>query len=228
MATGAKWSEISLHAREMTHDAINRLKDSFPKAISAQDLISFLVPKQADPGLVDFFFKTFKRSSVVSWKEKENTYRFKPPYDISSAEELLKYFQQQDIAKGIPIPELQQGWKDCVSVVNDLDDQHKIIVLRHKKDRSPRMIWGNDPTLYAPLDEVFIQKWKAIALPGENEIRDKLKAMSSRAAGDAPKPVFVDKVKAKKKVRRGHKVTNVSEPRTDMGPAPDKHKCAVC
>ena len=208
MALGDRWEEISLESREMTRDAINRLKEIFPKAISASDLISYLKPSHVERDLVDFFLKTFKRSNVVSWKEKENTFRFKPPYDISSAEELLKYFQRQDIAKGIPITDLQQGWRDCIPVVNKLDAEHKVIALRNKKDQNPRMIWGNDPTLYAPLDEVYVKKWKAMPEIGENEIRDKLKALSSRAAGDAPQAVFKEKSKKKKAARRGIKITN--------------------
>jgi transcription initiation factor TFIIE subunit beta len=199
---------ISTRSREMTHDAIKRLKEFFPKEIPSNDLVTFLMPITAEAELVRFFLLTIRQNRVVTWDSEADTYIFKPPYEISSAEQLLVYFQKQEIAKSIAITDLQQGWKDCIPTINALDREHKLVVLRHKKDNSPRTIWGNDPTLYAPLDAIYVQKWKAINLPGENEIRDKLKAMSSRAAGDAPKAVLDNKPKQKKKVRRGHKITN--------------------
>lgn len=204
-------TKISLRSRTMALQATDRLKELYPQAVSVADLLSYLmnVAEQSDGRLVDFFFKTFKRNGTVNWNEKENTYRYKPPYDVSSPEELLKYFQEQEIAKGIPITELQLGWKDCIPAIDQLDREHKLIVLRNKKDQSPRMIWANDPTLYAPLDDEYVKKWFSVSLPGEDEIRTKLQAMSSKAAGEAPR-VFQEggKAKAKKKVRRGHKITN--------------------
>jgi hypothetical protein len=215
----ASRQELPAHLREtsnragvLTHQGYERLREAYPASLSQQDLLSYLMSQQeqANTTLVNIFTTVFRKHSSVNWNPKTGQYRYQPPYDISTATELLQFLQEQELAKPIPVEELKKGWADCVVEINKLDKEHKIIVLRHKKDQSPRMIWANDPTLYAEIDKENVEKWHKISLPNPDDIRIELGKMSSKAAGQAPKPINAPQAKTKgpKKSRRGVKVTN--------------------
>lgn len=203
---------MAAEASTLSYSAVSRLKDRYPKAVPYQEMIDYLLPidKQANAELIRYFRLSLQRNPEVSYDIKSDSYRYKPPYDISSAEELLAELQSQDLYKGILYDELKQGWPNCLAVLNQLADEHKILIHRHKKDKQPKIIWADDPALYVHLDSEFLLKANGVKLPDENKIRIELSAMQSRAAGEAPKPVVNANANKKgpKKVRRGQKVTN--------------------
>ncbi|ETN37734.1 uncharacterized protein HMPREF1541_07357 [Cyphellophora europaea CBS 101466] len=191
--------------------AIARLKDRYPSSISYQDLLDYLLPndKQDNDALLRYFNLSLRKNPEVSFDPKANTYRYKPPYDVANAEELLALLQRQELRQGIPYDKLKHGWPDCLETLNQLEREHKILITRQKKDRIPRFIWADEPSLYVRLEPEFVQEWKKISLPNPDKIRVELAAMQSKAAGEAPKPLNAAVTKPKaKKVRRGNKVTN--------------------
>jgi transcription initiation factor TFIIE subunit beta len=204
---------MAADASTLSYSAVNRLKDRYPKAVPYQEMLDYLLPvdKQNNAELIRYFRLSLQKNPEVSYDTKADTYRYKPPYDINNSEELLAELQRQTLYKGILYDELKQGWPDCLAVVNQLDEQHKILVHRHKKDKQPKIIWPDDPSLYIKLDDEFRLIATNQKPPDENKIRAELTAMQSRAAGEAPKPVTNANAgkKGPKKVRRGNKVTNV-------------------
>jgi transcription initiation factor TFIIE subunit beta len=204
---------MAAEASTLSYSAVSRLKDRYPKAVPYQEMIDYLLPndKQSNTELIRYFRLSLQKNPEVSYDIKSDTYRYKPPYDIASAEELIAELQRQDLYKGIHYDELKQGWANCLPVLNQLAEEHKILIHRHKKDKQPKIIWANDPALYVHLDDEFLEKANlGSKLPDADKIRLELGAMQSRAAGETQKPVVAANAgkKGQKKVRRGQKVTN--------------------
>lgn len=191
--------------------AIDRLKEKFPASIPSQELISYVLPhpKRHDEQAVKLFKTLLGVNPKISFDPATENYRFKPEYDISSPDDLLRFLQCQDSSKGIHVRDLKEGWPDVQEAINVLDKEHKLLVTRNKKDSQPRMVWANDPTLFVPLDQEFKEIFNQIPLPSVEDTITALTKMNYKTTG-APASKEVTKVeKKKKKVRRGVKVTNV-------------------
>lgn len=192
--------------------AVDRLKEKFPQSLTFSDLLSyaFNAAEQADEDQVRSFRQFLKVNTKVTYNEANKTYRFRPHLDISNGDELLAYFQKQESTQGIEVRKLKEGWPDCDTAINDLERQHKLLVLRNKKDQHPRMVWADDASLNAPLDEEFVQLWSSISIPNQkDDVVKQLQAMGHTTTGEIVKNVAaVAPVKKVKKTRRGAKITN--------------------
>jgi hypothetical protein len=71
------------------------------------------------------------------------------------------------------------------------------------------MVWINDPTLSAPLDEEFKKIWESISIPDHKEIIEILKEENFQPAGSIAAPKAKAPVKKTKAKRKSTKVTNV-------------------
>lgn len=72
------------------------------------------------------------------------------------------------------------------------------------------MVWADDPSLIAPLDQDFKDIWAQIPLPTVEDTITQLTKMNYKSTGAPASEDQGQKVeKKKKKVRRGVKVTNV-------------------
>lgn len=65
-------------------------------------------------------------------------------YKINNSKDLLKYLDSQSTYKGMPVKDLKDGWPKCNIAINELEMTGKLIVLRTKKDNTPRYIWRNN------------------------------------------------------------------------------------
>ncbi|KAI1913959.1 transcription factor TFIIE beta subunit, TFIIEB, Tfa2 [Ophidiomyces ophidiicola] len=140
----------------------------------------------------------------------EGTFRFRPPHNIRSADQLLQKLQSQPTAQGMSVRELREGWPNIVTAINELERDGKLLVTRNKKDDNPRMVWPNDPSLVHHFDPEFRQIWEKVKIPDQQTVADELEK-----AGITPtskhKPVKQrPKVEQKKvkKPRRSGKTTN--------------------
>lgn len=141
----------------------------------------------------------------------EGTFRFRPPHNVRSAEQLLQKLQAQTTAQGMSVRELREGWPNIVEAINRLEKEGKLLVTRNKKDDHPRMVWLNDPTLTHNFDPEFSQIWERIKIPDHQTVAAELEK-----AGITPtskhKPVKQNpniEHKKVKKPRRSGKTTNV-------------------
>ncbi|KAL1956277.1 hypothetical protein VTO42DRAFT_7450 [Malbranchea cinnamomea] len=146
-----------------------------------------------------------------SGADGEGTFRFKPPHDIRTAEQLLAKLQSQPTAQGMSVKELREGWANCNETINRLEKEGKLLVTRNKKDDHPKMIWANDPSLMHHFDPEFRQIWERIKIPDSKTVAEELEK-----AGITPTSKYKDikarpKVEQKKvkKPRRSGKTTNV-------------------
>ncbi|EFW21334.1 hypothetical protein D8B26_001546 [Coccidioides posadasii str. Silveira] len=140
----------------------------------------------------------------------EGTFRFRPPHNIRSADQLLQKLQSQPTAQGMSVRELREGWPNIVETINKLEKEGKLLVTRNKKDDHPRMVWANDPTLIHQFDAEFRQIWEKVKIPDQQTVAEELEK-----AGITPtskhKPVKQrPKIEQKKvkKPRRSGKTTN--------------------
>ncbi|EEP80550.1 conserved hypothetical protein [Uncinocarpus reesii 1704] len=140
----------------------------------------------------------------------EGTFRFRPPHNIRSAEQLLQKLQSQPTAQGMSVRELREGWPNIVESINKLEKEGKLLVTRNKKDDHPRMVWANDPSLVHPFDTEFRQIWEKVKIPDQQTVADELEkagitpTSKHKAVKQRPK---VEQKKVKKP-RRSGKTTN--------------------
>jgi transcription initiation factor TFIIE subunit beta len=137
------------------------------------------------------------------------SYKFRPTHNIFTADDLLSYLQQQTTATGINVRDLKDGWPDVGETIDKLEAEHKLLVSRSKKDNLAKMVWINDPTLSAPLDEEFKKIWESISIPDHKEIIEILKEENFQPAGSIAAPKAKAPVKKTKAKRKSTKVTNV-------------------
>lgn len=140
----------------------------------------------------------------------EGTYRFRPPHNIRSAEQLLQKLQSQTTAQGMSVRELREGWPNVVETINKLEKEGKLLVTRNKKDDVPKMVWANDPSLIQHFDDEFRQIWEKIKIPDAQTVREELEkagitpTSKNKIVNQKPK---IEQKKVKK-ARRSGKTTN--------------------
>ncbi|KAI9889185.1 MAG: hypothetical protein M1814_005701 [Vezdaea aestivalis] len=162
--------------------------------------------------------RILKRHDRITWTADSSnpklwnggTFTFRPLHPVRSATELLAYLQKRKSAQGLSVKELKEGWSGAIAAIDLLEAQHRILVVRNKKDNHARILWPDDPTLYAPVDEDFQIIWGKIPLPKEADLAEELRKADLKPTGSAPKPKQAPKIKEKKQKKRraGTKVTN--------------------
>ncbi|XBW35667.1 hypothetical protein QEN19_001238 [Hanseniaspora menglaensis] len=96
--------------------------------------IKFLSPSEED----------VTKKKTPAFAEYPGTFVYKTIYNITNGKDLLKFLNEQLTYKGIAVRDLKDGWPKCNVTVNELEMNGKLIVLRTKKDNTPRYIWKNN------------------------------------------------------------------------------------
>ncbi|ODV94075.1 hypothetical protein PACTADRAFT_50964 [Pachysolen tannophilus NRRL Y-2460] len=131
-------------------------------------------------------------------------------HNIRSSADLLGFLRSQPIFKGISIKELKDGWNGCMDSVNELEKQHKVIVLRKKKENAARLVFPNLGGEVGLIDEEFVNMWSHIKLPEGDSLQIKLNENGLKPTSMGPltkkKPIGTESKKLKKP--RRVKLTN--------------------
>lgn len=139
-------------------------------------------------------------------------YRHRPKLPVRNREDLLRYLQKKVDAQGVTVRELKDGWPDCETAIDDLEQQHRVLVTRTLKDNHARMVWLNDPTLHHSVEPEFQLKWHKTELPSADDLVGKLTAAGLKPASEDPskkiKAAAKPKVKKPKAPRKGGRTTN--------------------
>ena len=140
----------------------------------------------------------------------KGAYSFRPFHDISNSVQLLAYLQAQRTAQGLSVKELKEGWPNVEEEIDRMESEHKLLVTRNKKDRTPKMVWADDPSLHVEFDQEFKNIWHEIRLidpPATIEFLEKhLLTPTNKSAPQVVAPK-VPKKKVKKS-RISTKMTN--------------------
>lgn len=143
---------------------------------------------------------------------RSGTYLHRPIIKVKTKTELLAYLQGRTDATPVEVKDLKDGWPDCERAINELEKDHKILVIRAKKDGVPRLVWQDDSSLHHEVDNEFISMWNRVEIPPVDSIVQRLKAVGQKATSDDPRDkAQAPKIEKKKKraTRRAGKTTNL-------------------
>jgi transcription initiation factor TFIIE subunit beta len=195
-----------------------------PKTL--QDVLGHLSATNKPEALQKNLAEVLQRNPRVQWIAdptlshqtwRSGSYIHKPIIpNVRNETQLLVYLQQQykqHGAQGVSVKDLKDGWPDCEVTLTKLEREHRVLVIRTKKDNHPRTVWLDDPRLYHGLvDDQFLRMWLKAELPGLDSIAGRLSAAGQRPTSnsDVTRKVQGSKVDKKKKrvTRRTGKATN--------------------
>ena len=196
--------------------AIEHLKDR-DRSITFKEIVRYLSLSDLDDKALSSLEGVLKTHAKIEYHRGDKdgakgtgTFRFRPTHGVRSADELEGYLQRQQTAQGIQVRELREGWPGAVAAIDELESQGRILVTRHKKDGSPRMVWQNDPSLIHHVDPEFQDLWHKVPAPhGLAELRNALIEFGLTPTSQVKAAPAVKKQEKKKRApRRGGKVTN--------------------
>jgi transcription initiation factor TFIIE subunit beta len=150
--------------------------------------------------------------SEQTWRSGSYSHRAIIP-GVKDRDSLLLHLQRRVDAAPVSVKELKDGWPDCDATITELEREHRLIVLRNKKDGLARLLWLDDPTLFRSVTVELRQMWHRVKLPSRDDMVRRLEAVGQKPASDDPallaaaNTVRVEK-KKKKTARRTGKVTN--------------------
>lgn len=149
--------------------------------------------------------------SEQTWRA--GTYVHRPTIpNVRNKTQLLAYLQKKTDASGVDVKDLKDGWPDCEPALAELEAEHKILVVRAKKDGVARRVWLDDASLFHPVDPELKIMWAKVEVPGVDTIVQRLKAAQQKPTSEDPrdKLLAAPKVEKKKKrtSRRAGKSTN--------------------
>lgn len=133
---------------------------------------------------------------------------------VKDATTLLAHLQRKTDASGVSVKDLKDGWPDCEETLASLERQHKILVVRTKKDNFPRYVWLDDPSLKHSVQPEFQAMWHRVPLPGLDDMHRKLVAVGQKPTSEDPLKLALGtggkaKVQKKKASKKMGKATNV-------------------
>lgn len=181
------------------------------------DIVSYLSLQHRanDEGYVQALRRILQQHEKIDFDPSgangEGTFRFRPPHNIRTADQLLQKLQSQTTAAGMSVKELREGWPNVEETINRLEKDGKLLVTRNNKDDHAKMVWPNDPSLIQHFDDEFRQIWERIKIPDQQTVKEELERAGitptnkNKVVKARPK---VEQKKAKKP-RRSGKTTNV-------------------
>lgn len=198
------------------HFAIVYMKDKDrPLAFSEIESHLSLQRQGYPPDYVDGLRRILQSHEKVEYDpsgaNSDGSFRFRPPHNIRSGEQLLAKLQSQPTAQGMSVRELREGWSSSIETINQLEKEGKLLVTRNKKDDHPKMVWANDPSLVQQFDPEFRQIWEKIKIPDNKAVAEELEKAgitptSKHKVVNSRPTVEQKKIK---KPRRSGKTTNV-------------------
>lgn len=139
-----------------------------------------------------------KGEQQPAWRTGKYQFKAKIP-GVHDKITLLSHLQQKIDASSLSVKDLKDGWPDCDQALTELENEHKILVVRTKKDNHAKFVWLDDPRLSHSVDPEFLSMWHKIELPAPDDMVRKLIAIGQKPASEAPQNVAKAPTKAAKK-----------------------------
>jgi hypothetical protein len=86
-------------------------------------------------------FRSESPQNRISYNPKDNTYRYKPKFDIRNTAQLKGYFQQQKSSQGLSVKDLKDGWANVHEDLKELEAKKEVLVKRNLKDQQARTVY---------------------------------------------------------------------------------------
>ncbi len=144
-----------------------------------------------------------------SWRQ--GTFEFRPKIPgVRSKVTLLEHLQAKTDASGLPVKDLKDGWPDCDRAIDELEAEHRILVVRTRKDNHAKFVWPDDPRFAHRVDPEFRSMWHRVEVPPLDDIVRRLTAVGQKPASEDPRLKKADagangKQKPKRRANRGGK-----------------------
>jgi transcription initiation factor TFIIE subunit beta len=192
------------HLSTQLHLAVEYIKQhDFPITVSKlQNYLSFDISATLLPLL--------KEIDRIKFNPEDNTLEYVSLHNIRSSDDLLNFLRSQPTFRGISVKELKDGWAGCLQAINELEEQSKVLVLRNKKENTPRLVWANLGGEMGLIDDEFCDMWSNVKLPEPDSLYQALIDQGLKPTGADPQTIKKkpqQQEKKQKKARRG-KVTN--------------------
>lgn len=192
------------HLSTRLHMAVEYVKQQ-DRPVSVADVEGYL-----SLDITNTLLPLLKEIDRIKYDEATNTLEYLSLHNIRSADNLLNFLRLQSTFKGTSVKELRDGWSGCFDAIETLEEESKIIVLRAKKDNSPRSVWANFGGELGTIENEFVELWKKIRIPDKDSLYQALVSNSLKPTGADPhdlKKKPQQQERKQKKARRG-KITN--------------------
>lgn len=160
---------------------------------------------------IDQLLPRLRRNDRIRIDNQKLTATYVSIFNIYSKEELLTFLRSQQTFQGIPIKQLKDGWNGCLAAVDELETSGDILVLRTKKENTPRYVWANTGGKLGGLDEEFVNIWNHTKVPDSADLPKELEKAHLKPTSVDPATIKSNKKsvseKKQRKPRRG-KITN--------------------
>lgn len=143
------------------------------------------------------------------------TYKHRPIIPgVHDGVTLLAHLQRKTDASGVAVRDLKDGWPDCEDTLTEVENEHRILVVRTKKDNLPRYVWADDPSLFHSVEPEFQNMWQRVQIPSLDDMHRKLTNVGQKPTSDDPRKAKdgaggKPKTQKKRSGKRIGKVTNV-------------------
>ena len=184
------------------------------------DVLGYLSATTRSDKEQEFFVDQMRRHPQIQWIPdpslseqtwRAGTYVHRPTIpDVKSRTQLLAYLQRKTDASGVSVKDLKDGWPDCEAGINELEKEHRVLVVRAKKDGAARMVWLDDASLFHEVDPQLKLMWSRTEVPSVENIVARLVAAQQKPASEDPRVKAMQAPKVEKKKKRAQRRTGKS------------------
>lgn len=197
---------VGRHAATQLMHAVEYIKKQVG-VVPVENIRSYLSLQSAD-----FLVPLLKKMDQMSYNAVQRGFEYMPKFNIRTKAQLMAFLKSQPTAKGLSVRDLKDGWADCLDSIEELEQSGDLIVLRTKKENSPRMMWANVGGPIGMVDAEFQSMWSRIKVPDESDLPSKLEEAGLKPTSVDPATIKSNKgagngQKKQKKPRRS-KITN--------------------
>ncbi|KAI9482901.1 MAG: hypothetical protein EXX96DRAFT_556045 [Benjaminiella poitrasii] len=200
------------HAMSQLYTVIQFLKDSD----DPQSVISIASRTKVDISKNQLLWDKLVNNDKIEFDAVNQTFAYKPTYQIKSKEDLLELLIQKKSDGGMDYKDLKDSYSKLSSAVEELAAEGQILVVRNK-DGNPRVLFHNEAQYNTPIDPDFKKMWSEIPIPDETDLPKALET-----AGLKTMEVFEKKVTSETKPKRSKtrnkriKITNTHLSHIDL------------
>ncbi|KAJ2158527.1 transcription factor TFIIE beta subunit, TFIIEB, Tfa2 [Coemansia sp. RSA 552] len=155
-------------------------------------------------------FQHLASNPKVIYNPKDNSFAYKPEFDIRTPEELVDYLKHMPDRGGLEVKRLTDSYlaDKLQKTVADLREKKLILATTDKDDR-PKLIFYNHWPLNDPIDEDMKGLWRRLVVPDETELAKEMKKADLKPTQIEETQVKESKeVKKPKRAQRKTRITN--------------------
>ena len=217
-------------------EAIDYLRKNAPKPLPFESILRYLsLPADQRGGKTESAIRralqASPRAEYIPRSESgaigKECFKYAPLVPVANAEELRDYLNRMAVesAKGLSVKDLKDGWPDCTPTIDRLERLGHLLVVRNKKDNTPKTVYPDNPSFHPPntlipanlsadpsdqpighIDQDLRDFWAKIRLPAnENDIRIELERAGITPTSQVKEAKPLGGGKKEKKVRKEKK-----------------------